>query len=82
MKLCDRCGRLVHGNAHDPIIVTSLGTHCSGCVQLAWREHDAGKTTSKKEDGRGAAARNRWATMSPEAKAAHVAKMQAGRRSS
>jgi len=79
MKYCDRCGNAIRGNTRDPIHVTSIGTHCSGCLQVAWSEHEHKKTTKKTKDGRGDAARARWANMSPEAKAAHVAKMQAGR---
>jgi hypothetical protein len=36
--------------------------------------------TAAKADGRGAGAKARWANMSPEDKATHVAKMQAGRK--
>lgn len=75
MSVCDRCKQVIRGSEH----VTSIGTHCSDCFRPAWAEFRAAKESKRKPDGRGAAAKARWAAMSEEERTAHVAKMQAGR---
>jgi hypothetical protein len=75
---CDSCEKPIQGTASDPVHRPGAKTLCSICVKT-YAPTTVAHTTDH-PDGRGAAARARWANMTPEAKAAHVQKMQAGRR--
>jgi hypothetical protein len=72
---CDGCNKPIAGTTKDPIHQPGPRTLCQVCVKLS-EPAKAPKT----HDGRGAAAKARWDAMTPEQKAAKVAKMQAGRK--
>ena len=70
---CDDCGRGIHATAQDPVHKPGHRTLCSKCVGKP------APVVEKKPDGRGAAARERWAQMTTAEKRARVRAMQAGR---
>ena len=77
MYRCDGCGRDVAGTAADPIHWPGARKLCTSCLHTPVTSE--AKSAEVKSTSKGDAARARWAAMSDEAKAAHVAKMQAGR---
>lgn len=78
MYRCDTCGRSVAAKPGDPVHVTSRGHYCATCLSAS---ATSGQDQPKaKPDGRGAAAKARWANMTAEQRAARVAAMQAGRK--
>ena len=81
---CDGCGRGITATAADPVHKPGAQTLCSTCIRInapaSTPQPTTRASTEAKSDGRGAAAKARWEAKSPEEKAAHVAKMQAGRK--
>lgn len=73
MYHCDTCGRSIAATRDDPVHKPGARTLCAECVKLPEPAAPA------KRDGRGAAARERWARMTDEEKAERVRKMKAGR---
>lgn len=76
MYTCDECGRSVAAKMGDPIHVLSRGKFCETCL----RKPATLTPAPAHSDGRGAAAKARWAAMTPEQRAERVRRMQAGRR--
>lgn len=72
MYHCDHCSRPIAATAADPVHKPGARTLCSACVKLP-------PPTVDKTDGRGAAAKERWAKMTDEERAARVEKMRTGR---
>lgn len=74
--ICDHCGRSIKGTVQDPVYSISAGVFHGDCM-LA---QSAQSPREKKPDGRLAAAKSRWASMTPEQRQEQVRKMQEGRK--
>ncbi len=73
---CDGCDRPIAGKAGDPVHALSAGIFCTTCLR------DGKAVPVAREPGRtrAEATAARWAAMTPEQRAARVAKLQAGRK--
>ena len=76
MARCSTCDKFIAGKPGDAVHHTSKGVFCGACL----RGSELAPVAAPKTDGRKAAAARRWASMSVEDRAAHVARMQAGRK--
>lgn len=74
--ICDHCGRTIRGTVQDPVYSISAGVFHGNCML----KYAASSPEKKKPDGRLAAAKSRWASMTPEQRQEQVRKMQEGRK--
>ena len=79
MTHCNDCGRRILGMAGDPVHhLSRRGVLCTECLRKPTPE-PVRSAPERGAETRGAAAKARWEAMTPEQRAARVAKMRAGR---